>query len=160
MTNVTFLKPVEPLSIEHQSSVPTLQPHLEAEKLEAFFIPTVGSEEELAQAAYLACLADPTPTGKLVAKLSLHKVGSIQIPENSKLVYASQNDPICGINLKDHMIRKGSINSIEEWVRNVGGFFHCRIRSVVSQVLNRGGFAIVIANESADLGVIYLKAAR
>jgi K+-transporting ATPase ATPase B chain len=160
MNTAIFLRPEEPLSIEHQTLVPPIQKHLEpVEKLEAVFIPTVGSEEELAQAAYLASLADPTPNGKLIAELALRKVGTIRVPENSKLVYASQNYPICGINLYDHMIRKGSISSIEEWVRNVGGYFHCRIRSVVSQILKKGGFAIVIANESVDLGVIYLRRA-
>ena len=160
MRNVSFLKPEEPLSIEHQSLVPPFQPRLEpVETLEAFFIPTVGSEEELAHAAYLASLADPTPNGKLIAQLALRRLGSIKAPENFKLVYASQGDPICGINLNGQMIRKGPLSSIEEWVRNTGGYFHCQIRKVVSQILTKGGFAIVIANETVDLGVIYLKRA-
>ena len=161
MRNVSFLKPEEPLSIEHQSLVPPFQRHLEpVETFEAFFIPTVGSsEEELVQAAYLASLADPTPHGKLIIQLALRRLGTIKVPANFNLVYASHGDPICGINHNGQMIRKGPLSSIEEWVRNTGGYLHCRIRSVVSQILNKGGFAIVIANETVDLGVIYLKRA-
>ena len=153
MKNVIFLTPEDPFSTKHQS-VPT------DTQMEAVFIPTTGSEEELALAAYLSCLADPSPAGKLIAELALRKAGQVLIPQDSKLVFSSQSNQVCGINLHDHMIRKGSINAIEEWVRNISGYFHCRIRSIVSQILSKGGLAIVIANETVDLGVVYLRYAK
>ena len=124
----------------------------------AIFIPTVGSEVELASAAYLASLADPSPTGALISRLALRKAGVVDVPYCPDLIYASKESPICGINLKDKMIRKGSIASIEEWVSNSGGFCHSRLRSVVHQIINRGEYATVIATETIVLGVIYLKA--
>ena len=153
MKPVISLAPTEPLSTKHQSVPADVQ-------MEAIFIPTTGSVEELALAAYLSCLADPSPVGKLIAQLALCKAGHVQIPQDSKLVFSSQNNQVCGINLHDHMIRKGSLNAIEEWVRNIGGYLHCRIRSVVSQILSKGGLAIVIANETVDLGVVYLRYAK
>ena len=125
--------------------------------IEAVFIPAVGSEQDLARAAYLASLADSSATGVLIARLALRRAGVVDVPQSPDLVYPSMESPICGINLKDRKIRKGPIGLIDKWVSSTGGFCHCRLRSVVSQITNRGGYAIVIATETVVLGVVYLK---
>jgi len=129
---------------------------------EAVFIPAVGSEEELAQAAYLACLADPSRQGKFLARSAHRKIGAVKIPENLELVSASPGRDLSGVNFKhsETMIREGAFEPIEKWIRKLGGHIHCHIRNVVKQIAEHGDQAIVIASEKVVLGVVVLKVVK
>ncbi|MGZ3651314.1 MAG: hypothetical protein ACXVCS_04715 [Bdellovibrionota bacterium] len=58
------------------------------------------------------------------------------------------------------MIREGAFESIEKWIRKLGGHIHCHIRNVVKQIAEHGDQAIVIATEKVVLGVVLLKVAK
>lgn len=147
---------------------PTLAPEpsrgADSASSEVIFIPNIGSEEDLAQAAYLASLADPTPQGKLLTRVAREKIGTPALPSGCQLVAQAEFRPVCGVNLGDShghtMIREGSMSSIEDWVRNMGGYIHSRVRRIVSQIASHGGVAIVVATESVILGVIHVKSGR
>ncbi|MGZ6323159.1 MAG: hypothetical protein ACXWR1_03165 [Bdellovibrionota bacterium] len=127
---------------------------------EAVFIPVVGSEEELAHAVYLATLADPSRQGKFLARSAHRRIGTVKIPENIELVSASPGRDLSGVNLEHSMIREGAFESIEKWIRKLGGHIHCHIRNVVKQIAEHGDQAIVIATEKVVLGVVLLKVAK
>lgn len=127
------------------------------QKIDAFFIPIYGTEEDLAHAAFLASLADPTPMGQLVSELALEKTGPIALPSHSTLIYSDADPRICGIDFDSRLIRKGTLEAIEEWLKSMGGYVHSHIRRVIGHIVRRGGQAIVIANESMALGVICLR---
>lgn len=122
---------------------------------ELVFIPTVGSEEELSEAAYLATVADHTPEAHAIYTGAL--LGShfkITLPKDSRLVPPASNVAASGINLKDRFIRKGTLDVIESWVWQMGGKIHSQTRRIVEQIIRRGHRAIVIADHRQDLGVI------
>jgi K+-transporting ATPase ATPase B chain len=138
-------------------TAPLSQPPPERQTQETVFIPVTGSEEELAQAAYLATLADPTRTGKMLAQASHQRIGPVSLPDSYDLVSASPVNDLSGINFRNGMLREGSLESIEKWVRKLGGHVHCHVRKLVSQIADRGDHAIVIASEKIILGVVILK---
>jgi len=127
---------------------------------EAVFIPTTGSEEELALAAYLASLADPSRQGKLLSKAAFKKIGPIQLPSHFDLISASPASDLSGVDLKHSKFREGTLESIEKWIRKVGGHIHSQVHIVVRQIVGRGDRAIVIASEKIVLGVVILKAVK
>jgi high-affinity K+ transport system ATPase subunit B len=131
-----------------------------SESEEAVFIPTFGSEEELAHAAYLATLADPSRTGKMLAKAASQKIGPISLPKEFDLVSASPISNLSGVNINHTMIREGTLETVEKWIHKIGGHIQCGVRRVVDQVNARGDFAIVVASEKIVLGVIALKMVR
>ena len=131
----------------------------ESARTEAVFIPNIGSEEELAHAAYLASLADPTQNGKLLAQAAIKKIGTIELPQQFDLIAASPISDLSGINLKGAKIREGKLTSIEKWVRKQGGHIHSQVHGLVKQLIARGDSVVVIASERIVLGVVILKVA-
>jgi high-affinity K+ transport system ATPase subunit B len=126
----------------------------------AVFIPTGGSEVDLACAAYLASLADTSPEAKVLGELAIRKVGLLLIPEHSKTITPKEGEGLCGVDLESHKIRIGTLASIRSWVRNVGGTFHDHLAGIVEQIALRGDMAVVVACEAGDLGVIALGRSR
>ncbi|MBI3541804.1 MAG: hypothetical protein HY075_00820 [Deltaproteobacteria bacterium] len=128
-------------------------------RITAVFIPSTGSEEELAQAAYLASLADSTPHGRLLSTLAQRKVGELATPAGAQLVTASACEPgVYGIDYGGELLREGPLDAIENWVETVGGYFHNGLRALANQINRRGGHAILVANQSEVLGVIAVNA--
>jgi K+-transporting ATPase ATPase B chain len=121
------------------------------------FIPTIGSEEELTQAACFSCLADQSPEACAIYSCALLD-GKCEVrpPKNSQLISQAQRVGISGINLEDRFIRQGSLELIEAWIDNMGGSIHNRTRQIVSQILRRGHTAVVIADQEHDIGVVEL----
>ncbi len=151
---------LEPESSKQVETATQPLPSCKGERMEAVFIPTIGSEEELAHAAYLASLADPSRHGKLLAKAAISKIGPVQLPHQLELVSASPVNELSGINLTHSKLREGTLEAIEKWVRKLGGHIHCQVHKVVQQVVGRGELAIVIASEKLVLGVVILKIAK
>ena len=46
-------------------------------RIEAVFIPTMGSEEELVEAAFVAAMDDPTPEGRIILDITSRKLNSV-----------------------------------------------------------------------------------
>ena len=89
----------------------------------AEFIPMPGvSEEELADAAQLASLADETPEGRSIVVLakSFGIRGRHLDPEKATFVEFSAQTRMSGIDLDGHAIRKGAGDAIIKWVRQRG----------------------------------------
>ncbi len=135
------------------------------------FIPVQGvSEQQLADAAQLASLADETPEGRSIVVLAKQKFGIRERDVQSMgatFIHFSAQTRMSGVNLpspdrenqnKDsRQIRKGAEDAIRGYVTEQGGSFPDDIKKTVIDVARRGSTPLVVAEGKRALGVIELK---
>lgn len=125
------------------------------------FIPAPGiTEEQLADAAQLASLADETPEGRSIVVLAKNKfklrerdLGSLK----ASFVPFSAHTRMSGVDLEGRQIRKGAADAIETYVREHGSSLPAEVRDTVVKVAKEGGTPLVVAEGGRALGVVYLK---
>jgi len=118
------------------------------------------SNEELADAAQLASLADETPEGRSVVVLAKLRYGIRERDVNAleaTFVHFSAQTRMSGVNIKGRQIRKGATDAIRAYVEDQGGLFPTDFRKLVDDVSRRGSTPLVVAEGSKVLGVIELK---
>ena len=122
------------------------------------FIPAPGvTEEELADAAQLASLADETPEGRSIVVLAKEfgiRQREIHEMENAVFVPFTAQTRMSGLDLAELKYRKGAADSIKNWSK---GNFSKEIQEDVARVSIMGGTPLVVATEHKILGTIYLK---
>lgn len=125
------------------------------------FLPAPGvSEEELADAAQLASLADETPEGRSIVVLAKNKFNLRERDLSSlraTFVPFSAHTRMSGVNIEGREIRKGAVDAIEAYVQKQGGALPEEVRATVEKVAREGGTPLVVAEGAKVLGVIYLK---
>jgi len=125
------------------------------------FIPAEGiNVEALADAAQLASLADETPEGRSIVVLAKEKHGlrGRDITElGATFIPFTAQTRMSGANLKGRQIRKGSLDAIETYLKEMGGVFPPSVKQNVDMVSRKGGTPLVVAEGATVLGVIYLK---
>jgi potassium-transporting ATPase ATP-binding subunit len=125
------------------------------------FIPAEGvAEQELAEAAHLASMADETAEGRSIAVLAKKRFGLRgrdleQIKPH--FVPFSARTRMSGVSLDGHEIFKGAAEAVERYVRNLGGYVPEAVQTAVRQVAESGGTPLVVCRDAAVLGVIELK---
>jgi K+-transporting ATPase ATPase B chain len=125
------------------------------------FIPAEGVKEEtLADAAQLASLADETPEGRSIVVLAKEKY-KIREREVEKLgatfIPFSAHTRMSGVDLNGRKVRKGAVDAIDAYIKEVGGTLPPRVRAVVDDVAKQGATPLVVADGSVVLGVVQLK---
>jgi len=125
------------------------------------FIPIRGvAEQELADAAQLASMADETPEGRSIAILAKDRFG-IRGRDLSKLsaefIAFSAKTRMSGIDYQDISIRKGAAEAMKTYVNERGGEYPDECARIVERIASEGGTPLVVAKNSRILGVIYLK---
>ena len=134
-------------------------------RVAAGFIPVDGaSEAELAEAAYLASLADETPEGRSIVALGRERYGMREIHpafETAHAVPFTAQTRMSGVDLPDGEIRKGAVESVIQYVgRQAGDGVAPRSREldqVVEGIASAGGTPLAVAKNGRLLGVIHLK---
>jgi potassium-transporting ATPase ATP-binding subunit len=135
------------------------------------FIPVQGvSEQQLADAAQLASLADETPEGRSIVVLAKQKFGIRERDVQSlgaTFIHFSAQTRMSGVNLpspsgreaggEGRQIRKGAEDAIRSYVTEQGGSFPDDIKKTVVDVARRGSTPLVVAEGKRALGVIELK---
>ncbi len=125
------------------------------------FLPAPGvTEEELADIAQLASLADETPEGRSIVVLAkqrfnrrerdLASLGAVFVP-------FSAHSRMSGVDVGARRIRKGAPDAL---VRHLASLGQPELRSVtemVEQVARRGSTPLMVADGARVLGVIELK---
>jgi potassium-transporting ATPase ATP-binding subunit len=126
----------------------------------AEFIPMPGvSEEELADAAQLASLADETPEGRSIVVLakSYGIRGRHIDPEKATFIEFSAATRMSGVDLDGHAVRKGAGDAIIKWVRQRGSEVPPLLEETIENVSLQGGTPLAVATDERVLGVIHLK---
>jgi K+-transporting ATPase ATPase B chain len=134
------------------------------------FIPVAGvTEQELADAAQIASLADETPEGRSVVVLAKSRYGLRERHEgeltHATFVPFSAQTRMSGVDLADNgssrQIRKGASSAVRDWVRENGGVPTAELGPVVDGISGAGGTPLVVAETgpagARTLGVIHLK---
>jgi K+-transporting ATPase ATPase B chain len=124
------------------------------------FIPVPGvTEQELADAAQLASLADETPEGRSIVVLAkdFGIRGRHIDPEHAEFIEFTAQTRMSGIDLDGHSIRKGAGDAVVAWIRQQGGEVPPELETSMRDVSNQGGTPLAVARDDRALGVIHLK---
>jgi K+-transporting ATPase ATPase B chain len=127
----------------------------------AAFLPASGiTEQELADAAQLASLADETPEGRSIVVLAkqrfnmrerdLRALGATFVP-------FSAHTRMSGVNLGERQIRKGAADAIAKHLEKLETSFPQLVTDEVQRVARKGSTPLVVADGARVLGVIELK---
>ncbi len=125
------------------------------------FFPAPGvSEQQLADVAQLASLADETPEGRSIVVLAKQKF-NIREREMAALqavfVPFSANTRMSGIDLGQRQIRKGAADTLRKYVEAQGQSYPAEVARSVDDVARRGSTPLVVADQGRVMGVVELK---
>ncbi|HLX88989.1 MAG TPA: potassium-transporting ATPase subunit KdpB [Acidimicrobiales bacterium] len=124
------------------------------------FIPAGGhTEQEVADAAQLASLADETPEGRSIVVLAKEKfaIRERELTGEHTFVPFTATTRMSGLDMDGRRIRKGAAESVKAWVIEQGGSVPPGLDEVVEQVSRSGSTPLVVADGPSVLGVIELK---
>ena len=123
------------------------------------FLPARGvSEQQLADAAQLASLADETPEGRSIVVLAKTDFGlrGRDVVDAVFIPFTAQTR-MSGVDLGTRRIRKGSADAIERYLGEAGQALPAGVRQLVDDVARRGATPLVVADDQTVLGVVELK---
>ena len=127
----------------------------------AAFIPAAGAtEEELADAAQLASLADETPEGRSIVVLAKQR---FRLRERdlanlgATFVHFSAHTRMSGVDIGERQVRKGAADAIRRQVERLGQPFPRAVQTAVDEVARRGSTPLIVSDGARVLGIIELK---
>jgi K+-transporting ATPase ATPase B chain len=126
----------------------------------AFFAAPGVTEQQLADAAQLASLADETPEGRSIVVLAKQKfnlrerdLGGLQ----PVFVPFSANTRMSGVDIGERQVRKGAADSVRKYVEDLHLPYPPELAKLVDDVSRRGSTPLVVADNGRVLGVVELK---
>jgi K+-transporting ATPase ATPase B chain len=129
-------------------------------RMASSFLPVGGhTEEQVAEAAQLASLADETPEGRSIVVLAKDRFAIREREMGAEHVFIpfSANTRMSGLDLDGRRIRKGAADSVKRWTVEQGGTIPPDLDPIVERVSRGGSTPLVVADGSQVLGVIELK---
>jgi K+-transporting ATPase ATPase B chain len=124
------------------------------------FVPVGGhTEEEVADAAQLASLADETPEGRSIAVLAKEKfdIRERELTGDHQFVAFSATTRMSGLDIGGRQIRKGAAGAVRIWSAELGGTTPAELAGIVDGIARSGSTPLVVADGPEILGVIELK---
>ncbi|MBY5805731.1 K(+)-transporting ATPase subunit B [Rhizobium ruizarguesonis] len=130
------------------------------------FRPVRGvSEQDLADAAQLASLADETPEGRSIVVLAKEKYairGRDMASLKASFVPFTAQTRMSGVDLEGASIRKGAVDAVLTYVNGDassknGSEVVRELQSIADEVAKSGGTPLAVARDGRLLGVIQLK---
>jgi potassium-transporting ATPase ATP-binding subunit len=122
------------------------------------FLPAPGvTEQELADAAQLASLADETPEGRSIVVFAKNygiRARTIHELPHARFVPFTAQLRMSGVDIDGKQIRKGSANAVRQFT---GGMFSTEVEKIVEGISLSGGTPLAVATKDRVLGVIQLK---
>src|SRR6185436_3824550 len=118
------------------------------------------SDEELAEAAQMASLADETPEGRSIVVLAKERYGLREhdlAALGARFVPFTAQTRMSGVDYNGTSLRKGAGDAILRWVDAEGGQAPPELRTTADRIAREGGTPLAVARDSQVLGVIYLK---
>ncbi|MDB5756545.1 MAG: kdpB, partial [Massilia sp.] len=127
----------------------------------AAFLAAPGmTEQQLADGAQLASLADETPEGRSIVVLAKQRF-NIREREmaglNPVFMPFSANTRMSGVDLGERQLRKGSADAVRKHVEALGATYPAEVARAVDEVSRRGSTALVVADGARVMGVVELK---
>ncbi len=129
-------------------------------RMASAFIPAAGhTEEELAEAAQLASLADETPEGRSIVVLAKDRfnIRERDLGTSRQFIPFSATTRMSGIDFDGRQIRKGAAESVRRWATELGGSVPAGLNQIVEQIARAGSTPLVVSDGPLILGVIELK---
>jgi K+-transporting ATPase ATPase B chain len=129
-------------------------------RMASAFYPVGGhTEQEVADAAQFASLADETPEGRSIVVLAKEhfNIRARELGVEHKFVPFTATTRMSGLDLGDRQIRKGAAESVKVWVTALGGAIPDDLDGVVGRISRAGSTPLVVADGRQILGVIELK---
>jgi len=131
----------------------------------AFYAAPGVTEQQLADAAQLASLADETPEGRSIVILAKQKFNLRErdmAPLAATFVRFTAQTRMSGVDLAGEgtakrVIRKGAGDAIRKHVEALGGSFAPALVQAIEDVARRGSTPLVVAEGAKALGVVELK---
>jgi K+-transporting ATPase ATPase B chain len=119
------------------------------------FAPLEGvSEQELAEAAFAASLADETPEGRSIVALAQSKYG-VRGPVQGNFIPFTAQTRLSGIDGPSGSIRKGAVDAVLAWAGlSLSG---AALNAIADRIAKTGGTPLAVARGKQLLGVIHLK---
>ena len=118
------------------------------------------TEQELADAAQLASLADETPEGRSIVVLAKNRF-NLRARDISSLgarfIAFSAQTRMSGVDIEGRQLRKGAAQAVQSHVESLGGRFPGQVQVLVENVARRGSTPLVVADGPRVLGVVELK---
>jgi len=125
------------------------------------FLPAPGvTEEELADVAQLASLADETPEGRSIVVLAknrfnlreraMESLGAVFVP------FTAQTR-MSGVDLGERQLRKGAASALRRHMESLGAIWPGDVERSVDEASRRGSTPLVVADGSRVMGVVELK---
>ena len=124
------------------------------------FFPVGGhTEQEVADAAQLASLADETPEGRSIVVLAKERFGmrERELSGDHTFVPFTATTRMSGLDVGGRSIRKGAAESVKTWATSQGGSVPPDLEGIVDRVARAGSTPLVVADGPLVLGVIELK---
>jgi K+-transporting ATPase ATPase B chain len=128
-------------------------------RMASAFYPAQGhTEEEVADAAQLASLADETPEGRSIVVLAKERFDIRERELGShEFIPFSATTRMSGLDIDGRQIRKGAAESVRHWVLEQGGPPPEGLQEIVDRIARAGSTPLVVADGPHILGVIELK---
>ncbi|MGK5033973.1 potassium-transporting ATPase subunit KdpB [Janthinobacterium sp. LB3P118] len=129
------------------------------------FVPAPGvTEQQLADAAQLASLADETPEGRSIVVLAKHKF-NIREREMASLhatfVPFTAQTRMSGVDIPGEQqvrqLRKGAADSMKKYVEALGQPYPVEVSRAVDDIARRGSTPLVVVDDGRVMGVVELK---
>jgi K+-transporting ATPase ATPase B chain len=122
------------------------------------------SEQELADAAQIASLADETPEGRSIVVLAKEKYG-IRARDMGSLhatfVPFTAQSRMSGVDIDGSQIRKGAVDAVLKHVEAAGDRSTSEIvrevQAIAGEIAKAGGTPLAVARDGRLLGVVHLK---
>ncbi len=125
------------------------------------FIPAPGvSEQQLADVAQLASLADETPEGRSIVVLAKQRFNIRErdlAALDAHFMPFSANTRMSGANLGERQVRKGAAATIKMHVEALGYDYPQEVARAVDDVARRGSTPLVVIDGARVMGVVELK---
>ena len=118
------------------------------------------TEQQLADAAQLASLADETPEGRSIVVLAKQQF-NIREREmaslNATFVPFTAQTRMSGVDIADRQVRKGAADSVKKYVEALGQPYPADVARAVDDIARRGSTPLVVVDAGRVMGVVELK---
>ena len=124
------------------------------------FYPVGGhNEQDVADVAQLASLADETPEGRSIVVLAKERfnIRERELEGEHSFVPFTAQTRMSGLDIGPRQIRKGAADSVKRWATEQGGAVPADLDDIVERVSRAGSTPLAVADGPNILGVIELK---